>query len=170
MAHPLSFATLTEVRNLDVTTIPQGFAVVCIELKSWVIYDATAADALVTNQVIAPSVGSGRWFRSNNTANKLNTITSVTTTTGTTVADFTSVEQVRVVFTQNSTINLQATLRNGAGSLLLDRNSGAWTISGWDARIRWGAGVSVFAFSSDFAVIEFVCFGSLIYVKSVTSY
>ena len=170
MAHPLSFPTLTEVLNIDVTTIPQGFSVVCIELKSWLIYDATASDALVTGQVFAPSVGAGRWFRSNNTANKLNTITSVTTTSGTTVADFTSVEQVRVVFTQNSTINLQSVLRNGAGALILDRNSGAWTISGWDSRMRWSAGQSAFAFSSNLAVIEFICLNGLVYVKSVTSY
>lgn len=169
MAHPISFSTLTEVLNLDVSALPQGFAVVCIELKSWLIYDATASDATVSGQIFAPTVGAGRWFRSNNSANKLNTITSVTTTSGTTVADFTSVEQVRVVFTQNSTINLQTTLRNGAGSLLLDRNSGAWTITGFDSRFRW-ATIPVFAFSSNFAVIEFVCINSLIYVKSVTSY
>ena len=169
MAHPISFGTLTEVLNLDVSTIPQGFAVVCVELKSWLIYDATSADAAVSGQIFAPTAGAGRWFRSNNTANKLNTITSVTTTTPITVADFTSVEQVRVVFTQNSTINLQTTLRNGAGSLLLDRNSGTWTITGWDSRVRWGSN-SVFAFSSNFAVIDFVCINSLIYVKSVTSY
>lgn len=169
MAHPISFSTLTEVLNLDISTIPQGFAVVCVELKSWLIYDATAADATVSGQIFAPTTGAGRWFRSNNTTNKLNTITSVTTTTSTTVADFTSVEQVRVVFTQNSTINLQTTLRNGAGSLLLDRNSGAWTIAGFDSRFKFGT-YSVFAFSSNFAVIEFVCINNLIYVKSVTSY
>jgi hypothetical protein len=169
MAHPISFPTLTEVLNLDVSTLPQGFAVVCIELKSWLIYDATSSEAAVSGQIFAPTAGVGRWFRSNNTANKLNTITSVTTTSGTTVADFTSVEQVRVVFTQNSTINLQTTLRNGAGSLLLDRNSGAWTITGWDSRLRWGSW-DTFVFSSNFAVIEFVCINNLIYVKSVTSY
>ena len=169
MAHPISFDTLTEILNLDVSTIPQGFAVVCIELKSWLIYDATSSEAAVSGQIFAPTVGAGRWFRSNNTANKLNTITSVTTTTSTTVADFTSVEQVRVVFTQNSTINLQTTLRNGAGSLLLDRNSGAWTITGLDSRFRFGS-IPVFAFSSNFAIIEFVCVNNLIYVKSVTSY
>jgi hypothetical protein len=169
MAHPISFSTLTEVLNLDVSTLPQGFAVVCIELKAWLIYDATSSEAAVSGQIFAPTVGAGRWFRSNNTANKLNTITSVTTTSGTTVADFTSVEQVRVVFTQNSTINLQTTLRNGAGSLLLDRNSGAWTITGWDSRLRWGSW-DTFVFSSNFAVIEFVCINNLIYVKSVTSY
>ena len=169
MAHPISFSTLTEVLNLDVSALPQGFAVVCIELKSWLIYDATALDATVAGQIFAPTVGAGRWFRSNNTANKLNTITSVTTTSGTTIADFTSVEQVRVVFTQNSTINLQTTLRNGAGSLMLDRNSGAWTIMGFDSRFEWGSW-SVFAFSSNFAVIEFTCLNNLIYVKSVTSY
>jgi hypothetical protein len=169
LAHSISFATTTEVLNLDVSTLPQGFAVVCIELKSWLIYDATASDATVSGQIFAPTTGAGRWFRSNNTANKLNTITSVTTTSGTTVADFTSVEQVRVVFTQNSTINLQATLRNGVGTLLLDRNSGAWTITGFDSRFRFGTW-STFAFSSNFAMIEFVCINSLIYVKSVTSY
>jgi len=169
MAHPISFPTLTEVLNLDVSAIPQGFAVVCIELKSWLIYDATSSEAIVSGQIFAPTTGAGRWFRSNNTANKLNTITSVTTTSGTTVADFTSVEQVRVVFTQNSTINLQTTLRNGAGSLLLDRNSGSWTITGWDSRLRWGSN-SVFAFSSNFAIIEFTCINNLIYIKSVTSY
>jgi hypothetical protein len=169
MAHPISFSTLTEVLNLDVSTLPQGFAVVCIELKSWLIYDATSSEAAVAGQIFAPTAGAGRWFKSNNTANKLNTITSVTTTSGTTVADFTSVEQVRVVFTQNSTINLQTTLRNGAGSLLLDRNSGAWTITGWDSRLRWGSW-DTFVFSSNFAVIEFVCINNLIYVKSVTSY
>ena len=169
MAHPISFDTLTEVLNLDVSAIPQGFAVVCIELKAWIIYDATASDATVSGQIFAPTVGAGRWFRSNNTANKLNTITSVTTTSGTTVADFTSTEQVRVVFTQNSTINLQTTLRNGAGSLLLDCNSGSWTITGWDSRFRFGTWGS-FAFLSNFAIIEFVCINNLIYVKSVTSY
>ena len=169
MAHPISFSTLTEILNLDVSAIPQSFAVVCIELKSWLIYDATSADAVVSGQIFAPTVGAGRWFRSNNTTNKLNTITSVTTTSGTTVADFTSVEQVRVVFTQNSTINLQATLRNGVGTLLLDRNSGSWTITGFDSRFRFGTW-STFAFSSNFAMIEFVCINSLIYVKSVTSY
>ncbi|MCA2594027.1 MAG: hypothetical protein IM526_02550 [Microcystis sp. M38BS1] len=169
MAHPISFATTTEVLNLDISALPQGFAVVCIELKSWLIYDATASDATVAGQIFAPTVGAGRWFRSNNTANKLNTITSVTTTTSTTVADFTSVEQVRVVFTQNSTINLQTVLRNGAGSLLLDRNSGSWTITGWDSRVRWGTW-SVFAFTSNFAIIEFTCINNLIYVKSITSY
>jgi hypothetical protein len=169
LAHSISFATTTEVLNLDVSTLPQGFAVVCIELKSWLIYDATASDATVSGQIFAPTTGAGRWFRSNNTANKLNTITSVTTTSGTTVADFTSVEQVRVVFTQNSTINLQATLRNGVGTLLLDRNSGSWTITGFDSRFRFGTW-STFAFSSNFAMIEFVCINSLIYVKSVTSY
>jgi hypothetical protein len=169
MAHPISFSTLTEVLNLDVSTLPQGFAVVCIELKSWLIYDATSSEAAVAGQIFAPTVGAGRWFRSNNTANKLNTITSVTTTSGTTVADFTSVEQVRVVFTRNSTINLQTTLRNGAGSLLLDRNSGIWTITGFDSRFRFGTWGS-FAFSSNFAVIEFVCIDNLIYVKSVTNY
>lgn len=169
MAHPISFSTLTEILNLDVSTLPQGFAVVCIELKSWLIYDATSADAVVSGQIFAPTTGAGRWFRSNNTANKLNTITSVTTTSGTTVADFTSVEQVRVIFTQNSTINLQTTLRNGAGSLLLDRNSGSWTITGFDSRFRW-ATHSVFAFSSNFAIIEFVCINNLIYVKSVVNY
>jgi hypothetical protein len=169
MAHPISFSTLTEVLNLDVSTLPQGFAVVCIEMKSWLIYDATAADTTVSGQIFAPTTGAGRWFRSNNTANKLNTITSVTTTTSTTVADFTSVEQVRIVFTQNSTINLQTTLRNGAGSLLLDRNSGAWTITGWDSRFRFGS-LPTFAFSSNFAIIEFTCLNNLIYVKSITSY
>ena len=169
MAHPISFSTLTEVLNLDVSTLPQGFAVVCIELKSWFIYDATSSEAIVSGQIFAPTTGAGRWFRSNNSANKLNTITSVTTTSGTTVADFTSVEQVRVVFTQNSTINLQTTLRNGAGSLLLDRNSGAWTITGWDSRVHWGSH-SVFAFSSNFAIIEFTCINNFVYVKSVTSY
>jgi hypothetical protein len=169
MAHPISFSTLTEVLNLDVSALPQSFAVVCVELKSWLIYDATASDAIVAGQIFAPTTGAGRWFRSNNTANKLNTITSVTTTSGTTVADFTSAEQVRVVFTQNSTINLQTTLRNGAGSLILDRNSGSWTISGWDSRLRWGSWAT-FAFSSNFAIIEFTCFNNLIYVKSVTSY
>lgn len=169
MAHPISFDTLTEVLNLDVSALPQGFAVVCIELKSWLMYDATSSEAAVAGQIFAPTAGAGRWFRSNNTANKLNTITSVITTSGTTVADFTSTEQVRVVFTRNSTINLQTTLRNGAGSLLLDRNSGAWTISGWDSRLRWGT-IPTFVFSSNFAVIEFICINSLIYVKSVTSY
>lgn len=169
MAHPISFDTLTEVLNLDVSTIPQGFAVVCIELKSWLIYDATSSEATVSGQIFAPTVGAGRWFRSNNTANKLNIPTSVTTTTSTTVADFTSTEQVRVVFTQNSTINLQTTLRNGAGSLLLDRNSGSWTITGWDSRFRFGSN-PVFAFSSNFAIIEFICINNLIYVKSVTNY
>ena len=169
MAHPISFDTLTEVLNLDVSEIPQGFAVVCIELKSWLIYDATSSEAAVSGQIFAPTAGAGRWFRSNNTANKLNIPTSVTTTTSTTVADFTSVEQVRVVFTQNSTINLQTTLRNGAGSLLLDRNSGSWTITGFDSRVRWGSW-SPFAFSSNFAIIEFTCINNLIYVKSVTSY
>ena len=169
MAHPISFSTLTEVLNLDVSAIPQGFAVVCIELKSWLIYDATSADAAVSGQIFAPTAGAGRWFRSNNTTNKLNTITSVTTTTSTTVADFTSVEQVRVVFTQNSTINLQTTLRNGAGSLLLDRNSGTWTITGFDTRFRWGT-LGVFAFTSNFAVIDFVCINNLIYVTGVASY
>jgi hypothetical protein len=169
LAHPISFDTLTEVLNLDVSTIPQGFAVVCIELKSWLIYDATSSEATVSGQIFAPTAGSGRWFRSNNTTNKLNTITSVTTTSGTTVADFTSVEQVRVVFTQNSTINLQTTLRNGAGSLLLDRNSGSWTITGWDSRFRFGA-LSSPTFTSNFLVIEFVCFNSLIYVKSINTY
>ncbi len=65
MAHPISFDTLTEVLNLDVSTLPQGFAVVCIELKSWLIYDATASDATVSGQIFAPTAGSGRWFRSN---------------------------------------------------------------------------------------------------------
>jgi hypothetical protein len=74
-----------------------------------------------------------------------------------------------VVFTQNSTINLQTTLRNGAGSLLLDRNSGSWTITGWDSRFRFGA-LSSPTFTSNFLVIEFVCFNSLIYVKSINTY
>jgi hypothetical protein len=74
-----------------------------------------------------------------------------------------------VVFTQNSTINLQTTLRNGAGSLLLDRNSGSWTITGWDSRFRFGSN-PVFAFSSNFAIIEFICINNLIYVKSINTY
>jgi hypothetical protein len=169
MAHPITFSTLTEVLNLDVSSIPQGFAVVCIELKSWLIYDATASDATVAGQIFAPTAGAGRWFRSNNTANKLDTITSVTTTTSTTVADFTSVEQVRVVFTQNSTINLQTVLRNGAGSLLLDRNSGAWTITGFDSRFRFGS-LSSPAFTSNFLIVNFICINSLIYVTEYNSY
>lgn len=162
--------TLTTLKALTGTNKFNGLAFIIMSEKAWFVCDIGSTESADGVNIILPDDGIGRWYKCNNESNILNSSFDYTTTASPLTVDFTNYEQLQVIFTQNCTINFQTTLRNGYGYLVLNRNSGSWTITGWDARCRWSGASYNFTSGINRAILTLVFLNNLVYVTKISEY
>jgi hypothetical protein len=161
--------TLTTLKGLSGTNRFNGLALIVLSKKAWYVYDIGATEAADNDNIILPDDSVGRWYKCNNEANILNTASTQNTAGSTTTLDFSNLENLQLVFTQNTTINFVSSLRNGHGNLILNRNNGSFNITSWDVRVRF-AGSSYNFSTSNIAILSLVFFNNVIYVTKISEY
>lgn len=167
----ISIDTKTNLKNISGTDKFNGLALVLMENHAWYVFDEASTTAADDDNIILPNDSVGRWFKCNNTSNILNTVQVITVNTSTTTIDVSNADVFNIVFNQNTTLNFNSNpLRNGQITLYLDRNSGGYTISGWDSRIVWNGSPYSFGSGVNTVALSFIIIGNIVYFMGYKEY
>lgn len=147
-----------------------GLAFIVLSKKAWYVCDLGAVDTADDNNVIMPDDGIGRWIKCNNDSNILNGAVTLTTVSNTTTIDFSNIEQLQLIFNQDTAITFPVNIRNGYGYLILNRNGGSWNITSWDNRVKFSSESYNFNNGINIAIMNLIFFNNVIYVSKTTEY
>lgn len=170
MLAKLAVDTVATLKNLTGSDKIHGLPLVVMSKLAWYVLDLASTEAADDDLIILPNDGVGRWFKLNNNTNVRNIANIITTSSSSTTLDFTNYDEISLVFTQNTGILFNASIRNGVFNLILNRNGGSWTISSWDARIRWASSAYSFGSGINMTVLSFVSMNDVIYNSSIREF
>lgn len=163
--------TLVTLKNISEADRFNGLALIVQAEYAWYLFDSGSSASADDDLVVQPTTGTGRWIKLNNSSNIFNNYTSVIASTSTTTLDNANFDSIEVVFNTNTTINFETELRNGTTTCILNRNGGAWSITGWDSRVEWGDySVYNFGVGDTITIIEFVVFDDTLYVVNINEF
>jgi len=141
--------------------------------RAWYLFDDTATDVADNENIVAPTIGGGRWFKMNNTTNNYNLIATEVNIAGTYSININNIEIIRLIFSNTTQLSFSTTIRNGKFAVFLDRNSTTSNITWNDSRIVWTANRGQpfdFLATNNSAYLEFFSINNVIYCTNVIRY
>lgn len=158
MLASMAFATKNDVKNIPPSVRFDRLPVIAVDENSWYLFNANATDVADNELILEPSVGTGRWFKMNNSTDTSSLLTREDNVTSTYIINVTNTQALRLVLSGNTTLSFITQQRDGAFTIFLDRNSTGFNVTWNDTRLNWSANRNTpFTFNSgdNFAILKF---------------